>query len=578
MINGLIKASMVLALFFLLSVSITPASAQKRKKSKETPEMKQQEAEYYFVEGEKYFILEDYVKAKVLFERSLELSPDNAAVHYKIAEIFTITEELEKASYHIDKALSLEKNNKYFYLLAADVAGKQGDLGKAIALVEEMMETIDHTEEYYFELAGLYLMKRDFESALSTYEKAGNIFGDSPELLIQKQRLYLQTNQLDEAVRIGKQLVEMYEGEPEFVNALADVLISNERADEAATYLEEYLQEYPEQNQVRLALAEAYRQNGEEEKAGQQMLMALEGDQVPLDTKVQTLAYYLSRMESQEDTELITQIGESLIESHPEEADAWTINGDMYFALNEKQKALHMYKKAIGLDNSNYNVWQNILSIQYELGETDSLINYSEDALEYFPNQANFYFFNGSAHLMSKNYDEAAYSLERGKKLSSSNLDLQSIFNSQLGDVYHFMGNYDKSDMAYEAALDYNPDNDHVLNNYSYYLSLRKDKLDLARKMSAKLVKRNPENPTFLDTHAWVLYVQGDYKGARGFLERAIKADDGSLSGTIIEHYGDVLFKLGETDKAVIQWQKAKGMDDTSDLIDKKIADRKLYE
>lgn len=567
----------MLALFFFLSVLTIPAQAQKRKKRNSTPEMERQEAEYYFVEGEKYFILEDFVKAEVLFERSLEIAKDNPTVHYKLAEVNNITENYNKAAYHIDKALELDKSNKYFYLMAADIAGKQGDLDKSISLVEKLMASIDNTEEYYFELAGLYIMKRDFDKALKAYDEAGKYFGESPELLIQKQRLYMQTNQLDKAIQLGRDLVEMNDGDPDYVNALADVLISNGKNGEAIEYLEEYLAENPQYNRVRLALAEAYRQDGREQDAARQMVMALEGDDVSLTTKVQTLAFYLSRME-EGDTELVRRIGANLLEAHPGQADSWTVNGDMHFALDEKDQALNMYKEAIRLDNSNYNVWQNILSIQYELGQTDSLVNYSEEALEYFPNQANFYFFNGSAHLINKDYREAAFSLERGKKLSSSNLDLQSVFNSQLGDVYHYMGDYDKSDVAYESALDYNPDNDHVLNNYSYYLSLRKEKLDLARKMSAKLVKRNPDNPTFLDTHAWVLYVIGDYKEARGFLEKAIKNDDGSVSGTIIEHYGDVLFRLGETDRAVVQWQKAKGMDDTSDLIDKKIADRKLYE
>jgi hypothetical protein len=39
-----------------------------------------------------------------------------------------------------------------------------------------------------------------------------------------------------------------------------------------------------------------------------------------------------------------------------------------------------------------------------------------------------------------------------------------------------------------------------------------------------------------------------------------------------------VLFQLGQKDEAVSQWQKAKKIGDASDLIDKKIRDKKLYE
>ena len=58
-------------------------------------------------------------------------------------------------------------------------------------------------------------------------------------------------------------------------------------------------------------------------------------------------------------------------------------------------------------------------------------------------------------------------------------------------------------------------------------------------------------------------------------VDRVDTLDD---DGTIIEHYGDVLFQLGDVDKAIIQWEKARDLGEASENIDKKIADRKLYE
>ena len=106
---------------------------------------------------------------------------------------------------------------------------------------------------------------------------------------------------------------------------------------------------------------------------------------------------------------------------------------------------------------------------------------------------------------------------------------------------------------------------------------LRKEKLDLAEKMSSKLIERNPENPTYLDTYAWVLYNRGKYNDAKKYIEKAIEFDQ-TGSGTLIEHYGDILFKLGDVNRAVEQWEKAKQLNDTTDLLDKKIAERQLYE
>jgi tetratricopeptide (TPR) repeat protein len=225
---------------------------------------------------------------------------------------------------------------------------------------------------------------------------------------------------------------------------------------------------------------------------------------------------------------------------------------------------------------SNFNIWQNVIQIEAELNEMDSVKKHSEQALEFFPNQASLYYYLGTANLILQLTEDAVDAFEQGKKLATTNLPLLGFINGQLGDAYNTLKEHKKSDEAYEAALNIDPNNDHVLNNYSYFLSLRQEKLELAKKMSAKLIKRNPDNPTFLDTHAWVLYQLGEYGESAKIMERALKTGD--ARGTLLEHYGDILFKLGRVEEAVIQWKKAKGMDDSSDLIDKKIADRKLYE
>ena len=151
-----------------------------------------------------------------------------------------------------------------------------------------------------------------------------------------------------------------------------------------------------------------------------------------------------------------------------------------------------------------------------------------------------------------------------------------SDVSNMLGDAYNATKAYDKSDKAYDEALALNPDNNTALNNYSYYLALRKTNLEKAEKMSLQLTKNSPDNPTFLDTYAWVLYTREKYKEAKKVIERAIST--GNANATHFEHYGDILFKLGDVNGAVQQWQKARGMNANSETLNKKIANRKMYE
>jgi predicted Zn-dependent protease len=116
-----------------------------------------------------------------------------------------------------------------------------------------------------------------------------------------------------------------------------------------------------------------------------------------------------------------------------------------------------------------------------------------------------------------------------------------------------------------------------VLNNYSYFLSIRKEKLALADSLSARLVVDHPKNGTYLDTRAWVLYELKRYPEARVAMEAALK-DRENVSATLWEHYGDVLFRLKLVDKAVEAWKEALRLEPGRQSVDKKIQMRQIPE
>lgn len=186
------------------------------------------------------------------------------------------------------------------------------------------------------------------------------------------------------------------------------------------------------------------------------------------------------------------------------------------------------------------------------------------------------HYFNGFANYRKRRFEESIFSFEQAKRMGSSDARLVAEINGLLGDAYNAVKDYEKSDQAYEEALSYDPNNATVLNNYSFYLALRKENLDKAEKMSGALIKNYPDNPTFLDTHAWVLYMKEKYKEARKVIERAIST--GKANASHFEHYGDILYQLGDVNGAVEQWEKARGMNANSETLNKKIANRKIYE
>lgn len=578
---------MILLLVMAGQFAIQPAYAQAKKKKDKDEQSKSiqrnnLQAEVIFLEGEKYFMIEDYNKALIFFQKSLELNPENAACHYKVAQVLILSEDYDQALLYASEALQLDTSNKYYFLQNAEIYSKQSNFAAAAEVYETMLVTIPGTDSHLFDLAALYVYGNNLDAAIATYDKIEDRFGLSMEVVFSKQRIYLKQNRLEDAINEIKEMIELFPGESAYVFNLSELYLSNNRGDEAAPYLEKYLDENPDDARARLLLAEVFKKRGDLNLAIEQLTRAFTNPELEITPKLNVLVEYMKQLPDPEVQKNSIELAESILTAHPYDANAQAVNGDLYLNLANqnhdeefKKKALDHYQKALSFDNSNFNIWQNVLQIEAELSQIDSLALHSDQAMEVFPNQPSLYYYNGFAYLSLDEYQTAIEVLEQGIKLSSTDPTMQVVFYSLLGDTYNELKQYPESEEAYEAVLQVDPNNDHVLNNYSYFLSLRKENLDKAKRMSTRLVKNNPDNPTFLDTHAWVLYMLGDYKEAKKFLEQALKND---ASGTIIEHYGDVLFKLGDIENAVKQWNRAKGMDDTSDLIDKKIADRKLYE
>lgn len=574
----------------MTAIGITQnAWAQKKKRGGEphSEGLRQRESEFYFTEGEKYFILEDYSKALVFFQKSLEITPNNATIYYKIAEVLAQSnkpEDQSRAMLSIENALRLEKHNKYFYLLAANIYNSIGRFDKAAATFEALMDANPNTDEYLFELAAILQYDKKYEDAIKVYDRAEKIFGVNETSSLQKLRLYLELNKPREAFIEGEKLTAAFPEEERYAMGLAEVLVQKGQRDMAIKTLEDFIARKPQSGNAKMLLAGFYRDAHREADARKLLIAVFDNPIVELGSKVIVMGTYnmeLNQMKTKgisdvDKTNFALTLYEKLSSTNPHEATVFIIGGDLYLSLNRNEQAIAAYEKAITLGDVNYEVWQNLIYLETQADQIDKVLKNSDEALELFPNQGMLYYFNGFANYRKHRYQETISSMEQAKKLMPTNKGILEEINSLLGDSYNSLKQYEKSYKAYEEVLASNPNNYVVLNNYSYYLALRKTNLEKAEKMSAQLVKNNPDNATYLDTFAWVLYTREKYKEARKFIEKAI--DTGKANSEHYEHYGDILFKLGDTNDAVVQWEKAKGLDTTNETLNRKIANRKIYE
>jgi Tfp pilus assembly protein PilF len=185
------------------------------------------------------------------------------------------------------------------------------------------------------------------------------------------------------------------------------------------------------------------------------------------------------------------------------------------------------------------------------------------------------YLFRGSAEYQEKNYESAITDLNRGLSFAGDDA-LRVEFYTLLAESYQGLENYTESEKAFNSALEIDKDNLGVKNNYAYYLSLREKNLKLARRMSLSTIKAEPDNSTYLDTYAWILFKAGKVKQAKKFILSAIE-HGGSDNEEILSHSADIHIRLGEYAAAIGYLDRIVGISKAEDALKAQNRIRELH-
>lgn len=533
---------------------------------------------YNFMNANKEKMLGNDDKAMELFSQCLRIDPKNDAAMYELAQLYANKKKYNDAINFARNASNINPKNEWYKLLLAEIYQRTNKWSDAVAIYESLTKDFPGRIDYYFQWAQSLLFAGKAAEAIKVYDKIEQDIGMDKEITIQKERLYLKQNKTDKAAEELERYISKNPSDMEMFSLLYDLYSVNGMPEKAMAVIDRMKAANPNEPRIYLNLANFYQAKGDKEKAFENLKIAFASKDLDSDIKVKIISSYLLLV--QKDSLILsqgTELSKILSETHPSEARAVAIYGD-FLTMNKKyDESVLQYRKSVGLDKKNLNVWQQLVINESELKEYERMMTESEEALSYFPNESSLYLLNGIAKTQLNKNEEAIKVLLQGYKLVVDNNEQLVQFFSNLGDNYNKIKNYAESDKFFDKALDINPKEVFVLNNYSYYLSLRKEKLEKAESMSKLSNELQPNQSSFLDTYAWILFQEQKYEEAKKWQEKALE-NGGTGSGTILEHYGDMLYKLNDTNKAVEYWLKAKTIGGASELIDKKIAEQKYYE
>ncbi len=584
------RLGMSFILLFLLFIScrtshtIKSSSAKQGETSKSSKAQGKQlsgkervDFEYLFFNADREKILGNYDLAEVSLLQALKIYPNSAAAMYELANIYAYKNNKKQSLFYSKKAAGIDPENIWYQLLYIDCLKDNKQASEVIPIYQKLLKDHPGRIDFYNELANAYLFLNKTTEALKTYDKIESLIGVAEDASMQKFKIYKSLNNFDKAHEEIQKLINTFPKEGKYYGILGELFQEKGQSEKALAAYNDLLKVDPQNAYVHLSLADYYRSQKQNEKAFEEIKIAFKSKDLNIDAKVKILLSYYSITEKYSELKAdADELCKIIVEVHPDEAKAFSIYGDFLYRDKKMEEARTQYRKAIALDKEKYALWNQLLIIESELNDFVSMQKESKEAMELFPNQALPYFFNGASNIQLKNYKEAVEVLNEGKEFVYDDA-VMTQFYSNIGDAQNQLRNYGASDSAYSKALEIDPGNVYVLNNYAYYLSLRNTNLEKAEAMSKKSNEIEPKNSSYQDTYGWILYQMKKYDDAKVWIGKAIDGG-GKNNGILLEHYGDVLYKLGETENALKYWMDAKKTGNTTDFIDKKISDKKLYE
>ena len=566
--------------FILFFLFILPAFADKKKKTENIQELDEKtrlEFDYSFMEGVRSKITGDYQAAIGWFDNCLKILPSSSVAKYEIAGILTAGEDYNGALQLAREAVAGNPDNMWYKILLANILQKKAMIEEACNVYADIIAKYPNKEEFYLIEAELYISVEKWQKAIEVFDRYEQQNGITEPVSIEKIKLYTKLDDVKKASNELLKLIRKFPDKSEYLSLLAELYFNYNQDKKGLQILDRILKAEPDNGFVHFYLADYYRSKKELKEADRHTKEALVSDKIENGYKIQ----YILKLILNPDTTLtsdsqLDNYMNLLMQKYSDDLSVRALHSDFLKKDHKLAEARNELEYILSKDKNNYLIWEELLLMCNEMGDTTCMYRHGIEAIKYFPEQPLPYALSGIALMMQKQFAEALPLFEKGVELTDDKPELRSQFYSYLADCYYNLDSVERPFKMFDEVLKINPNDILVLNNYAYYLSLRNERLALAEKMSSQAVAMESDNATYLDTYAWVLYKRGEYSQARYYIKLAIEKDK-DPSGVLYEHYGDILYRSGEHQEALKMWKKAAEMGGgVSEELNDKIQSGKL--
>lgn len=513
-----------------------------------------------------------------LLKHCVHIRPEAPEAYFFLAQYYMSLKQNDKAIECFKKAADLEPDNStYLETLAKAYVTNDND-SQAIGTLEKIVEKETGRIDILEMLVQLYQKRADYDNTIKTLDRLETLEGKNERLTYAKSEIYSLTGDKKAAINEMKKLADQYPNDLNYRGMYGDALLMNGREKEAFDIYTGILKAEPDNYRAQLSMRAYYKQKDMAADADSMTMQLLLNKNTGDDARVYIMRQEIAESENGGgDSTKILRLFDRMM-AQPQASTDIAILYATYMSLKKmpQEKIEAVLEKVLAQTPDNAAARLQLVAYAWQRDDLDRVIELCKAARQYNPDEMAFYYYEGMAHFRKDDNDSALNAFQNGISVigEHSDPDIVSDFYAVMGDLLYEKGRAAEAYAAYDSCLQWKDDNIGCLNNYAYYLSVNGDSLDKAEKMSYRTVKAEPKNATYLDTYAWILFMQGRYAEAKIYIDQAVQNDSDS-SAVILEHAGDIHAKAGDIDGAVELWARAAAKDPANKLLARKIRQRK---
>ena len=511
-----------------------------------------------------------------LLEHCIELNPEAAEAHYFIAQYYSSMKNQEKALASLERAYELSPENTTYNETLAQAYTSAQQYSKAIGILEQLVKRETDRDDVLGMLYELYLRNEQPDKAVSTLERIEALDGKNERLTMAKSELLTQLGNKKAAIAEMKSLSDQYPNDPYYRVMYADALLKNDQKQQALDIYQSVLKEEPDNVPALLSMISYYASEGQDEKAGEVSIKLLLNENLEAETRLEILRREaVNSLKTPGDSIQMLNLFHQVTDKFPDDTEvAMMFATYMQLKKMPKDSINALYERVLLTAPDHAYARLQLVADAWEREDMQRVISLCQAARQYNPDDMAFYYYQGFAYYREDNVDSALDAFQNGVSVinDQSNPDLASDFYEMMGELLHKKGMVREAFEAYDSCLVWKPDKISCLNNYAYYLSELGEQLERAEQMSYKTIKAEPQNATYLDTYAWILFKQQRYAEARIYIDQTLQ-NDPAPSAVLLEHAGDIYACCGDMQQALSYWQQAlsKASDDSEVKDERKL-------